>query len=110
MTDTVILQRIRNRIIELLDWYSDESKFRSAISNIEMWEDWVRDNDAESFEHPVFTQEEIASLKPVSVAWENISLDTKQTDTEWVIFSRKCAEALTILNKRGLLSETVAIT
>lgn len=110
MTDTVVQQSIRNRVIELLDWFSDESKFSNAISNIEMWEDWVRDNEPASFEPPVFTHEEIVALKPVSLAWEDISLETKQTDVEWLEFSNKCAEALKVFNKRGLLSETVAIT
>ncbi|AWB66147.1 hypothetical protein C2869_06705 [Saccharobesus litoralis] len=68
--------------MELLDWFSDKSEFGSAISNIEMWEDWVQDNKPDSFEQPVFTAEEIVSLYPVSLAWEAISLETKQTDIE----------------------------
>ena len=110
MTDTVVLQRIRNRIIELLDWYSDEKEFSTAVLNIEMWKDWVPDNNFESFNPPVFTREEITSLKPVALAWEAVFLDTKQTDIEWIDFSGKCAEALKVFNKRGLLSENVAIT
>ena len=105
MTDVLVLQKIRNRIIELLDWFSDETKFSSAVTNLEMWADWVQDNNIESFEPPGFTHEEIVVLNSVSLAWENISLESKQSDLEWINFSSKCAEALKVLNKRGLLPE-----
>ncbi|WP_428240759.1 hypothetical protein [Gynuella sp.] len=110
MADNLVLQRVRNRIIELLDWYSDSSEFETAISNLEMWEDWVGGNNIGSFVPPTFSRKEIVALRTVSEVWKRISLDTKQTDVDWIAFSSCCAKALTIFNERGLLSEIVAIT
>ncbi len=110
MTDKVVLQRIGNRIIELLDLYSDEAEFTRAISAIEMWEGWVPSNNLTQFRPPVFSDAEVVAMEPVCNAWELISYGSKRNGAEWLTFSNSCSEALMVFNVRGLLSETAQIT
>lgn len=70
----IVLQRVRNRIIEVLELFSDENEFEIAVNNLEFWEDWVTPKAVEKFDTPIFTKEELKEITKVGVAWEKVEL------------------------------------
>lgn len=70
MTSQLVYQRIRNRVVEILDWISEcESTPPDLGMNelINSWEDWVPSPLPESyFPEPVFTPEEERLIRNVS--------------------------------------------
>lgn len=82
-TQRVIDQRVRNRVIEYLEWASSEQHQReyqaAAPINVaneifNQWEDWVRDETIDRFASPVFSISELAAIRRFHLAW-NLSAD-----------------------------------
>lgn len=72
-SDQIIMQRIRNRLIEYLDMvitFEADPVF-DFDSLINMWEDWVSRPIADGyFTNPAFTTEEVEALRSVDSAWD----------------------------------------
>ena len=70
VSEKVVLQRVRNRIIEVLELFSDDDNFQLAISNLEYWEDWVSLENLKFFLPPVFTESEVSEIRSVHIVWD----------------------------------------
>ncbi|HID03063.1 MAG TPA: hypothetical protein EYP18_07650, partial [Desulfobacterales bacterium] len=58
ISDNLLNQRIRNRIIEVLEITSSQSDLEKFGANeaVNMWEDWVDDERIKDYVEPVFTK------------------------------------------------------
>ncbi len=115
---TLVLQRIRNRIIEHLELSSSyEEQENYEISEvINGWEDWVIDSWEKDYVEPVFSIEEQKSLKKFDKVWNNTAGSTPdplpQMDElfklkEWQTLVLNAKNALAVFSKRGKFSEDV---
>ncbi|MEZ4222601.1 MAG: hypothetical protein R3B13_16795 [Polyangiaceae bacterium] len=123
MTETVVLQRIRNRIVEYLELascFDDQREYQARspvhVPNevINQWEDWVRDpND---FAPPVFSAAECDAIKRYHAIWEDVanttpvplpSLEDCMHMPQWQRLREAALDALTVFRVRGRLSENV---
>lgn len=86
-TQRVIDQRVRNRIIEYLEWASSEQHQREyqaaapvnvASEILNQWEDWVRDETIGLFSPPVFSASELAAIRRFHMAWNMRADDTPE--------------------------------
>ena len=72
MTELIVIQRIRNRIIEYLELassFNEQSAYQAAAPHINVpnevinqWEDWVSPNWRNYIAAPVFSPEEIIAI------------------------------------------------
>ena len=104
-TQKVILQRVRNRVIEVLELFSNPESFDLAISNLEFWHDWVDIDSLERLSAPVFTKEEVAEIINVDRAWEHVEVGTLQSSKEWLDLHSAAINALTVFRQRGRFSQ-----
>lgn len=102
----IVLQRVRNRIIEVLELFSDENEFEIAVNNLEFWEDWVTPKAVEGFDTPIFTKEELKEITKVGVAWEKVELSSPRNSKEWTELFQSSITALKVFGQRGKLSES----
>ncbi|WP_444912897.1 hypothetical protein [Microbulbifer sp. PAAF003] len=100
-----IEKRVRNRIIEVLELFSDEFRFDVAIANLEFWSDWFDANSIIQFDKAVFVREEIESLLAVNKFWERVQPDSKPSSQEWCDLLFESKHALNIFLKRGKFYE-----
>ena len=105
VSELVVLQRVRNRIIEVLELFSDDNAFDVARSNLEFWEDWVNPDKIETYVSPVFTQAERIEIQKVCKAWDNVDINSPQESEEWLCLSRTSEKSLKVFNHRGKFSE-----
>ena len=120
-THRVVLQRVRNRIIEYLELASSfeeqrtyQSRVPVSVPNevINIWEDWFSgDNELVG---PVFTREERDALDAFHRTWQNVAhsapdplpaLTEVQSLPAWGELRASAADALLVLGRRGKLSE-----
>ncbi len=116
----IVEQRIRNRIIEVLDRivsFGEASGLTDLNELLNEWEDWVgiehpirREDSAE----PVYTSAECDAVSAVDRAWERFCDATPQTITdagaatrlpEWDSLVTAATIAASVLNQRGRMSE-----
>ena len=109
VSDQVVLQRVRNRIIEVLDLFADDDCFLKAISNLEFWADWVSPESIQSFIPPVFTDDEVSEIRQVTLAWDHVHIESLQESLEWNSLSKSAKQALSVFMLRGLQPEDVKI-
>ncbi|WP_444901374.1 hypothetical protein ACJJIG_17665 [Microbulbifer sp. SSSA007] len=109
-SEKVILQRIRNRIIEVLELFSDEKVYDMAISNLEFWADWVGSHSISNFGPPVFSPEEVEEIRKIDAAWEHVDLNSGIRSEQWAALSQSSRRALTVFMQRGKMSEKVENT
>ena len=118
MTSQLVYQRIRNRIIEMLEWIIEcESTPPEGGMNelINSWEDWVPLPTIQGyFPSPVFTSNEDSLLSSVSdaidkfceVTPKSIEDDLKVLSLpQWTGVILAAKEALAVMQKRGMMSE-----
>ena len=105
MNKNIVFQRIRNRIIEVLELFSDKDQFESVVANLELWEDFVSKESVRNFSPPVFTEQEVKEILVVYSLWESVFLDTKKDSKEWLVFRQATNKALKVFMQRGFLPE-----
>ena len=114
-------QRIRNRIIEVLEItasYESQEKF-GADEVINMWEDWVDDDRIGKYVEPVFSKQEQACMIEYHNIWNYVADHTPQClpdiselkgNEYWLSLMATASKALSIFNQRGKQSEENEIT
>jgi hypothetical protein len=128
MSDTpsvnLVLQRIRNRIIEYfaltasfdaqVNYQLNAPLVNVPLEVINQWEDWVQPDWQQYMTGPVFTQDELDAIGQFSDVWCEVSkktpnplpsLDTLFNTLEWQQLADSSAKALTVFQLRGQLSE-----
>jgi hypothetical protein len=127
-TERLVLQRIRNRMIETLEMLASFEEQRAyekqvAIVNvpyelINSWEDCMDGPSPSHFIDPVFTNEERSAITAFHSEWDlaasalpdkNAPLSVVQAAPYWNRLRDASAKALVTFQKRGRLSEEVAI-
>ena len=126
VSELILNQRIRNRIIEYLSLVSQPSQLREYQENvsvsvlnevIQQWQDWVDiDNTSvyEQFTRPPFTSEEQVAILEYNEIWDkvidNIPMEVNdiyqfiKTD-DYKALSETAKSAYQIFSKRGFLDE-----
>jgi hypothetical protein len=122
-TSQLVLQRIRNRIIEYLELVSsfdDQREYQSGApvhvphEVINQWEDWVRGPRDPAFVQPLFTEEEQDAIARYHQIWNETAASTPNPlpdleslflTTEWQRLRDAAFEALRVFRVRGKLSE-----
>jgi hypothetical protein len=120
MNELVVVQRIRNRIIEVLEWIVGSERAVPELGFDELvnsWEDWTDFSKDEShFPSAVFTRGEVFQITNVSAQIASLCKATPQSipDTlptlqsqPWAAVVTSAKAALSELNKRGRFSEEV---
>jgi hypothetical protein len=124
MTELIVIQRIRNRIIEYLELassFDDQSAYQAAVPYINVpnevinqWEDSVGPDWHNYITAPVFTPDEIIAIGQFYDVWDAVAVATPDPlpplqallDTgEWQRLASAAAEALTVFQFRGRLPE-----
>jgi hypothetical protein len=123
VTEQVIGQRVRNRIIEYLDLTSSFERQREYEANVPIahvpgevicqWGDWVDENRFEWYGAPVFSRAEVEAMKKFHTTWELAAdclggrprLEEVQRLPEWIQLRDAAAEALSVFSVRGKLPE-----
>ena len=115
ISDTLLRQRIRNRLIEYFDTSFEEIASLGAFEVINMWEDIVPNGwDEAFFMEPVFSPEEQEHIKRFCSTW-GVTADATLDDIfciaeleqalEWRTFLGKAKSALDCFMKRGKFAE-----
>ena len=118
MTSQLVYQRIRNRIIEMLEWMIESESKVPAVGFDELtslWEDWVMSPfQKDLYPVPVYTAEESECIRKVSHAVDALCNATPSSITadatvltlpEWAVVVETARKAHAVLMKRGRLSE-----
>jgi hypothetical protein len=124
----LILQRIRNRIIEELELTSSFEEQRrydiaAPLAHVPSevvcgWEDWVDDKKINGYGPPVFSEAEVLAIKVYHAQWQGIvdslrvaqlSLDQVQELDQWKRLSVAAQHALKAFTKRGKLPEDIEV-
>ncbi|ALN90951.1 hypothetical protein [Lysobacter gummosus] len=127
MTDRIINQRIRNRIIEYLELaasFEEQSQYQAAapyvhIPNeiINQWEDWVHADWREYMTAPTFSHDEVDAIERFHTVWDAVAADTPDPlpslkilfgTQQWQRLASAAAEASAVFRVRGRLSENEA--
>jgi hypothetical protein len=125
-TRQVLLQRVRNRIIEYLEVaasFEVQRKYQDHAPNVSVpnevinqWEDWVSPTWEAELVEPVFTSDEGGGIKEFYAAWNKAIQQTPNPLPALEVLSqipawealRNAAEKLgETFNRRGKLSEEV---
>lgn len=122
-TRQLLLQRIRNRIIEYLELASSFEAQREYqqvapvhVPNevINQWEDWVQAPRVPAFAEPVFSRPEQEAVAAFYGVWQQVAADTPdplppletlQATAEWQRLRSAAVVALAVFAARGRLSE-----
>ena len=114
-THQLVLQRIRNRIIEYLKAASEPETYEMAFGGggeaFEQWDDWYSADH--HYPPPVFSDEERRALSMVHYAIElasertsfSPSLEELRKSSEWQEVVSTARASLEVFMKRGTLSE-----
>ena len=123
MTEKIVSQRIRNRIIEYLGLASSFERQREYEANVPIanvasevicqWEDWVDEGRFEWYGSPVFSRAEVEAMKKFHATWDLVAdcvdgrprLEEVQKVSEWARLRDAAAEALSVFSMRGKLPE-----
>lgn len=121
LSERLLAQRLRNRIMEVLSIYSTEEdwKLLGPDEVINQWEDNVDDSRIPIYVEPVFSAEERSELLRFHELWIQYCDATpkymppfeqiKKTD-EWKELQNRAIELLTLFNVRGKLDEEIEIS
>ena len=121
ISDLLLNQRIRNRIIEVLEITAsyEEQEKHGGDEFINMWEDWVDDERIGDYVEPVFTKKEQERLAEFHKAWNYVANHTPQflpdiselkKNNDWTNLMASASDALAVFRQRGKLSEESEIT
>ena len=119
----LVLQRVRNRIIEYLEVASSYDRQREyqaaapvcvASEMIEQWADWVSDPADPAWAPPVFSEAERAAISRFHAVWNQVADDTPnplpplpetQRLPAWERLRCAAESALSVFHQRGRLPE-----
>lgn len=121
VVEIIVTQRMRNRQIEMLEWfasYESELTKLSITSLINSWEDFVGSEhplSSKDFPFPTYTSDEFKALYQVDRAWQifcdvtsrhnNMDGDLFFELIEWKQLVLEANKALTIFMRRGRFRE-----
>lgn len=115
ISNTLLQQRIRNRLIEYFDTSLEEIASWGAFEVINQWEDIVPNGwETAFFTEPVFSPEEQVRIRKFCSTWsltadatsDNIfSIAELNSSPEWQAFLREAKSALGCFVKRGKFDE-----
>jgi hypothetical protein len=118
VTSQNVYQRIRNRVIEMLDWLIEFEPMPSELGMNELvnsWEDWVPSPLPEQyFPEPVFASSEERLIRRVSIAIDSFCIATPQSIEDeraaiglpqWAAVVEAATAAKIELLRRGEMSE-----
>lgn len=73
ISDTLLKQRLRNRLIESLDAFADEETVGAVGTDeiIEIWYDYMDDDRLGFYDEPVFSSEEVSAIRRFHNLLEN---------------------------------------
>ena len=120
-SEKLIHQRIRNRIIEVLEImasYDKQERF-GGDELLNLWEDWVDEERLGSYREPVFTLPEQEQLSKVQHFWllaaENTpnplpDISELMSNDDWAALQVSASDALAVFSFRGKFSEEREIT
>ncbi|MEM9234368.1 MAG: hypothetical protein AAGA69_09055 [Pseudomonadota bacterium] len=115
ISNTLLQQRIRNRLIEYFDTSFEEIASWGAFEIINMWEDIIPNGwDETFFVEPVFSPEEQGHIKRFISTWD-LTADATPDDIfdivelerspQWRTFLSEAKSALDCFMKRGKFTE-----
>jgi hypothetical protein len=122
-TRQVVLQRIRNRVIEYLELassYEDQREYQSRVpihvpnEIVNQWEDWVQCPGDLTFSEPVFSAAERDAVVRFHAVWDEVANNTPDplpdvedlfVTEEWRRLRDAALDALQVFRVRGKLSE-----
>lgn len=120
ISDTLLKQRLRNRIIESLDAFADEETVGVLGTDeiIEVWYDYMDDGRLSFYDSPVFSSEEVNAIKrfhnllestykKVPSTWK---LEELASCSEWSALVAAASDEYDIFMERGPLDEEQEIT
>ena len=120
ISDTLLKQRLRNRIIEVLETFSDQSYVEKLGTDeiIECWYDFVDDEKLSFYNEPIFTKNEINALNRFHYTLESLfkkvpstwSIQDLLNNEPWSKLKSASTDELQIFMERGLLNEDEEIT
>lgn len=124
VTRLVLMQRLRNRIIEVLELTSSfdhQLAYQEAVQIayvpdevIEKWGDWVNAHTLVDITFPVFSAGEVAAINLFNDAANEIMKDlpkampdlvTLQRSEPWLQLRQAALECLDVMNRRGRFPE-----
>ena len=121
ISDKLLKQRLRNRIIEVLEITSspEEQKKCGPEEVINLWEDFVDEEKILFYDEPVFSFEEINEIRRYHNTWNYVcdntpdrikSIEDATKIDCWVELQKEAAIALQVFMRRGKFVEEYEIT
>ena len=125
----LLAQRVRNRIIEILELSSSYEEQRTYQDKmplvhvphevINQWEDWVNPLSVPELVAPVFSQEEVAAITTFHAVWEDVcdktpnplpDLSALQQGDHWSRLRDAACDSLAVLARRGRFPDDAPLT
>jgi len=120
ISDKLLQQRLRNRIMEVLDGFADEETIEAVGTDelIEQWYDYMDEKRMYFYSQPVFSHDELNALKRFHYLLESTyltipttwSLKDLVTNKYWSTLVATAREELLVFQQRGFLDEEHEIT
>lgn len=119
----LVLQRIRNRIIEYFEVtgsFEEQHEYQLSApvsvpkEMINQWEDWVSDPNSSDFSLPVFTSQERTAIGTFHAVWDDVAastpnplppIDETHRLPAWERLRTAARAALRVFEDRGRLPE-----
>lgn len=120
ISDTLLKQRLRNRIIEMMDLLSNSECVEKIGTDeaLESWFDYVDEDKLNFYDEPIFSKEEKESIKDLHKHIESTYDDIPTTwDKSEIAFCQAWSKVVMLSNKgyqvflkRGTFDEETEIT
>jgi len=124
VTPKLLAQRIRNRIIEVLELsssFEEQLAYQASVpiahvaaEVIEQWQDFVNPQSLPQITGPVFSDDEVAAIHAFNAVWDNVaddvpeplpSLETLQLSEPWERLRTAALSSLSVMGRRGRFPE-----
>lgn len=125
-SEQVLLQRVRNQLIDYLEVassFAEQRRYQAKSPQlqvpteiIEQWADWVGPDWRESFKAPVFSTDELQAIEKFQTVWSGLhprlpqplpSLELIQAEALWEELRRAAALTYACFLRVGKMSESV---
>jgi hypothetical protein len=121
ISERLLAQRLRNRIMEVLSIYSTDEdwEYLGPDEVINQWEDFVDEGRMSIYIEPVFTKKEQENLRAFHKLWTEYCNSTPKNmppfkeikaTSEWQFLKAEAVKLLEIFELRGSLNEEIEIT
>ncbi len=110
----VVLQLIRNRIIDYLESFDALTERLGPFETINWWEDWVDERRMAGYVEPVFTADEHKAISAFHATWDSVAdalpdaepdRHALTTSPDWQRLRTAAATTLEVFRRRGRLPE-----